>query len=281
MLKGNTNRKTTSSSFVRSAVLKERMLLPRLFLILCYAGSASCLLAASLLPSQASQLATATQGLLKEDVSGWLLARLSSLVVERNEATNLVSRKDCTFDSVWRLHVLPSLALLPRLHAARGRRGGGGKTRVIDVGTGGGFPGLPLAIAMGGLEGGEGFEFVLLDSRGKKIESVELFAESLGLGADVVKPVHARSEEYRDEGGGGFDFVLGRSVAALPKFCGWTKHLLREGGQLVYIKGGDIAVETGGLVEPVEDFELLPGLSDKRGLVFEREQVQRLAKIRI
>jgi 16S rRNA (guanine527-N7)-methyltransferase len=157
---------------------------------------------------------------------------LSDAVMEWNERINLVSRKDCTTSTIFGRHVLPSLAAVgdenigPALFA--------NAKRVIDVGTGGGFPGLPLAIAY------PETEFVLLDSVGKKLTAVQGIADQIGL--KNVKTYHGRAEEYRlEDKTMNFDVATGRSVSALPQFCAWVNHLLKpEGGHLVYWIGGEI-----------------------------------------
>ena len=110
------------------------------------------------------------------------LVRLSHLIVEWNDRINLVSRKDCTPAVVFGRHVLPSLALLKFIvpPPERGEGGDDGEdkdgwrrvVRVVDVGTGGGFPGLPLAVACSSSSGPSEVEFLLVDSVGKKLAAV-------------------------------------------------------------------------------------------------------------
>jgi len=138
------------------------------------------------------------------------LERLSELVCEWNEKINLVSRKDCTPQVVLERHILPSVAPLivgtadtttlhgPTLEDGESPR----RLRAIDVGTGGGFPGLPLAIACPDVD------FVLLDSVGKKLIAVQEMAVELGLHNVVTH--HGRAEEYPVRLG--FDVAFGRSV---------------------------------------------------------------------
>jgi 16S rRNA (guanine527-N7)-methyltransferase len=193
---------------------------------------------------------------------------LAELVVEWNERINLVSRKDCNVPVVFGRHILPSLAPLglddPIIQNDDNQR-------VADVGTGGGFPGLPLAIAYPNVE------FLLVDSVGKKLVAVQDMADKLGL--TNVQTQHARAEEMVDKHSS-FDVCVGRSVAAIPRFCFWTQGLLKQNGNLIYFIGGEIEQEL--LDQTTTDVEIdtlldHPGASDKRILVFPRVSVKKIA----
>jgi 16S rRNA (guanine527-N7)-methyltransferase len=198
------------------------------------------------------------------------LRKLSYLVTEWNNRINLVSRQDCSTSTVFGRHVLPSAAVTqlkgddgePFLRRAK---------RVVDVGTGGGFPGLPLAILY------PETSFLLLDSVGKKLTACADMAERLGL--RNVKTHHGRSEELIDSK---FDIVTGRSVTSVPQFCAWVQHLLTDDGHLLYwIGGGDIPPNALEVVQQdVPLSELVPVLqsSDKRILVFPATAVRKIAK---
>jgi 16S rRNA (guanine527-N7)-methyltransferase len=114
-------------------------------------------------------------------------------------------------------HLLDSLAVRPFLQGST----------VIDIGTGAGFPGLPLAIAE------PGRSFTLLDSNGKKIRFVQHIVTKLGL--DNVTPVKARSEDYAPDDR--FDTVIARALATIPKIIGIGGHLASEKGVLLALKG--------------------------------------------
>lgn len=169
-----------------------------------------------------------------------------------NDKINVISRKDFNETVLVERHYLPSLALL-NIEPLRRRFSEGG-VRVLDAGTGGGFPGLPLAIACPNVE------FTLADGRGKKIQVVDACAQASG--ATNAFAVHARvpdevSLNY-------FDFVLGRAVTALPKFVPSVAPCLRkrrkddamENG-IVYIKGGSFEDEIAELgIRPIHDYSL-------------------------
>lgn len=155
---------------------------------------------------------------------------LRPLYEEWNSRINVISRKD--MDNFYTHHVLHSLAIAKIISFAPG-------TTVLDVGTGGGFPGIPLAILF------PGTSFSLLDSIQKKIKVVTEVSESLKLGN--VTPVRARVEEHIER----YDFVISRAVTAFPDFVRITSGRIRKGGintlknGLIYLKGGDLKEELG------------------------------------
>ncbi len=170
------------------------------------------------------------------------LDQLSTLFREWNEKINLVSRKD--IDCFEEHHLLHSLSLA-KVHKFAPR------TRVLDLGTGGGLPGLPLAICF------PDTNFFLLDSVAKKIVAVRDMAERLKL--KNVQAVNKRAEELESR----FEFVLGRAVASLPQFLGWISKNLRPGGDpespngVLYFKGSLYKEELGQLaLEPFRVHEI-------------------------
>jgi len=166
---------------------------------------------------------------------------LLPLYLEWNQRINVISRKDMENFSVH--HVLHSLGIARAIEFRPG-------TRVLDVGTGGGFPGIPLAILF------PETEFLLVDSIGKKIKVVNEVAQALGL--RNVQTRHARAEEIV----GSFDFVVSRAVTALPNFVEWVKDKIAAESRneipngILYLKGGDFEDELKQVKMPFQVFEL-------------------------
>lgn len=155
---------------------------------------------------------------------------LGPLYREWNEKINVISRKD--MDNFYERHVLHSLAIAAVCNFNPG-------ARVLDIGTGGGFPGIPLAIFFPEVE------FVLTDSIGKKIKVVQAVAEAIGL--KNVTAYHSRVEDLKQPP---FDFAVSRAVAPLGTLWRWAKPHLRVGRNseeygngLICLKGGDLAQE--------------------------------------
>ncbi len=155
-------------------------------------------------------------------------AQMESLYKDWNLKINVVSRKD--IDEIYLRHVLHSLGIAKIQQFNP-------EANILDVGTGGGFPGIPLAILF------PETNFHLVDSIGKKMKVVNEVVEGLQL--TNVKTTNARVEEIS----GNYDFIVSRAVAAMPTFVHWTKgkiakksqHELKNG--ILYLKGGDLTVE--------------------------------------
>ncbi|AEH00368.1 16S rRNA (guanine(527)-N(7))-methyltransferase RsmG [Lacinutrix sp. 5H-3-7-4] len=154
--------------------------------------------------------------------------KLSHLYQDWNLKINVVSRKD--IDELYMRHVLHSLAIAKVIEFKDG-------SDIMDVGTGGGFPGIPLAILF------PECNFHLVDSIAKKLKVVNEVAQGLGL--ENVKTTHTRVEEIKET----YDFIVSRAVAAMPTFVHWVKgkikkeqnHELKNG--ILYLKGGDLTEE--------------------------------------
>ncbi|WP_312825976.1 16S rRNA (guanine(527)-N(7))-methyltransferase RsmG [Epilithonimonas sp.] len=159
-------------------------------------------------------------------------AELETLYTDWNEKINVISRKDT--DSLYEKHILHSLGIAKVMAFADG-------TKVLDIGTGGGFPGIPLAILFPNVQ------FTLVDSIGKKITVVKGVAESLGL--KNVTAHHMRAEQLKEK----FHFVVSRAVTQMPVFLTWLRGKFEKDqfnpkhNGVLYLKGGDLAEELAGL----------------------------------
>lgn len=156
------------------------------------------------------------------------LAALGALYHNWNAKINVISRKD--IDLLYPNHILHSLAIAKYIEFSA-------QDRVLDAGTGGGMPGIPLAILF------PDTQFVLVDSTRKKLQVVDAIAAELGL--SNVQTEHIRLEEIHDQ----YDYVVSRAVTRLDVMWGWVHQRIRQSSQnkvpngLLYLKGGDISGE--------------------------------------
>ena len=171
-----------------------------------------------------------------------LFSELKERYKDWNAKINVVSRKDV--DEIYLRHVLHSLGIAKVQCFLPG-------AKVLDVGTGGGFPGIPLAILF------PETQFHLVDSIGKKIKVVNEVKNGLGL--MNVKTSNCRVEEIDEK----FDFIVSRAVAAMPTFVHWVKgkiakiNLHERKNGILYLKGGDLSEE----LSPYRNAQIFP-LSD-------------------
>ncbi len=185
-------------------------------------------------------------------------AKLEELYKEWNEKINVISRKD--MDSLYEKHILHSLGIAKVMEFAP-------NTKVLDIGTGGGFPGIPLAILFPEVQ------FTLIDSIGKKITVVK--EVSGGIGLKNVTAIHGRAESLKEK----FHFVVSRAVTQMPVFLRWLKGKFEKEqfnpkhNGVLYLKGGDLAEELAGL--KCEIFSLQDFLATE---FFETKKVVYLSK---
>lgn len=168
--------------------------------------------------------------------------KLQSLYAEWNEKINVISRKD--MDNLYVNHVLHSLGIAKVFHFFLP------EADVLDVGTGGGFPGIPLAIMFPSVK------FHLVDSIGKKIKVVEAVAQ--GAGIKNVTAAHIRAEQVT----GKYDFVVSRAVTRMNEFYGWVHNKFKKDNKhawangILYLKGGDLTDEMAELAKRYQSFDL-------------------------
>ncbi len=174
------------------------------------------------------------------------LVQLQPLYADWNSKINVVSRQDV--ENLLERHVLHSLCIAHEFSFNP-------DAQVLDLGTGGGFPGVPLAIMF------PETRFTLVDSIGKKIKVVEEVSAALGL--TNIKAIHGRAESLKMAGQ--FDFVVTRAVAQLPQLLLWCQHLIKKKHShaypngLIALKGGDISGEVDAMPGKNKDYiEIMP-----------------------
>ncbi len=162
------------------------------------------------------------------DLQQQQLQQLHSLYADWNQKINVISRKD--IDALYERHVLHALGIAKVLSFAP-------NARILDVGTGGGFPGIPLAILF------PKTDFYLVDSIQKKIGVVNAVAAAVGL--KNVQATHQRAEQVNEK----FDFVVSRAVTQMPRFVEWVQNKISSTQQhdlangILVLKGGDLTEE--------------------------------------
>lgn len=174
---------------------------------------------------------------------------LLPLYKEWNDKINVVSRKD--IENLYLHHVLHSLSIAKFITFKPG-------ATFLDLGTGGGFPGIPLAIFF------PKSKFTLIDGTGKKVKVVEEIANAINL--DNVTPLHQRAEEHK----GKYDFVLSRAVTDLDQLLRWSRRLISSTHQhnipngLITLKGGNVKdeIKTLGKKEYTESYKLIKWFDD-------------------
>ncbi|MBM2815257.1 MAG: methyltransferase GidB [Ignavibacteria bacterium] len=156
------------------------------------------------------------------------LKRYAKELAYWNGQVNLISRKD--IDNIWDKHILHSLAAVKYIKFPN-------RAKCLDVGTGGGLPGIPIAIAV------PDCRMLLIDSIGKKIKIADMLAKHTELKHITAKQARAEEisavREYRKS----FDLIFSRSVARIKPVVRWITDLLKPGGRLIFYKGGDLREE--------------------------------------
>jgi len=164
------------------------------------------------------------------------IRRFHQEVIYWNEKVNIISRKD--IDNLLDRHILHSLSIMKYVNIPP-------KARIIDVGTGGGFPGTPLKIA------NPDIFITLVDSIAKKLKIANMIAQHTGLRNIEAKAQRieelAKNANYQQK----FDFVVSRATASAVKIYSWTHNLLKPTGQIILWKGGDLTNE----IDELNDFD--------------------------
>lgn len=174
-------------------------------------------------------------------------------IADWNSKINLIARTD--IDNLPKKHILHSLAIAKTMPFADG-------THILDVGTGGGFPGIPLAILF------PNCRFHLVDAIGKKIMVVQDLIEKIGL--ENATADHERADKVKNQ----YDFVVARAVTQLPKFMNWIRKKIKRSNinslhnGVLYLKGGDLAEEFDAIKEsptayPLRDYFDYPEFDEK------------------
>jgi len=172
----------------------------------------------------------------------WQFEQLPELYADWNEKINVISRKD--IENIVEKHILHSLAIAKVVQFSAG-------TKILDVGTGGGFPGIPLAIMF------PDCDFHLVDSIAKKIKVVSEISKAINL--TNVRAEQARAETLNEQ----YDFVVSRAVTAFPEFLNWVKKNIAKQNNndisngILYLKGGDLHDELRGFERKIKIFEIL------------------------
>jgi 16S rRNA (guanine527-N7)-methyltransferase len=178
-----------------------------------------------------------------------------------NKRVNLISRQD--MENIYERHILHSLTILKYATIPP-------KARCMDVGTGGGFPGIPLKIALPELR------LLLVDSIAKKLKTAAMLGQHTGLRYVEAKTLRAESladeAEYRKS----FDVITARAVAPLVQLVSWVKPLVKPSGQLLFLKGGDLAEEISEARKKYPSLLVEETAIDLRGAAWFKEQEKKL-----
>lgn len=205
-------------------------------------------------------------GLILDDEQMERLTRYATDLVHFNEKLNLISRRDT--EHVWLRHILHSLTpVLMDLVPDSGR--------VLDIGSGGGLPGIPIKIARPGLD------MVLLDSIAKKVKTTEMLASHVIEHGLVVLRERAEELPKYPEYAAGFDLIIARAVAPLVDLITWARPLLKPDGQMVLLKGGTLIDEMDHAVGKHPDAQITIHDIELVGLDWFAQENKRIVTVRL
>lgn len=189
------------------------------------------------------------------------IERFHDELITWNNRINLISRQD--LDNIYERHILHSLTILKYAEIAP-------KARCLDVGTGGGFPGIPLKIALPELR------MLLVDSIAKKLKTAGMFAQHTGLRNFEAKTIRAETladaKEYRAV----FDVVTARAVAPLVQLVSWVELVLKPNAQMLFLKGGNLQEEITEAQKRYPNLRVKEQLLDIGGAPWFKEQEKKL-----
>ncbi len=169
------------------------------------------------------------------------LERLHNDLLYWNDQVNMISRKDIAH--LWERHIVHSLMLLKYVDFKQ-------KARVLDIGTGGGLPGIPIKIARPDLR------VVLIDSISKKVKMARMFAEHTGQKNITVESGRVEDLAEKAHYAGSFDVITSRAVARIERLITWSRPLLAKDGVYALLKGGDLDEEIAEAREAFPDVKI-------------------------
>lgn len=190
-----------------------------------------------------------------------LVERYRDDLKEWNSKVNLISRKD--EDHILERHIFHSMSILTEVNIPA-------KARILDIGTGGGFPGIPLKIARPDLR------MTLTDSIAKKMRLTEMFAEHTQLKGFSCYTTRVEGLIKHAEFRGRFHFIVARAVAPIHELIGWSTPLLRSDGFYVFLKGGNLAAEILEAKQRLKGINIVEVPLDIKGIPWFKEQEKKI-----
>ena len=183
-----------------------------------------------------------TNGIVLEKEQLWQIERYVNELKYWNEKVNLISRKD--EDNILNSHILHSLSCIKYVHFPV-------RSRILDVGTGGGLPGIPIAIA------NPESKVTMVDSIAKKIKITDMLAKHTGI--RTIRTVNSRAEDLvkNVQFQNYFDFILSRAVAPMSTIVEWTDGIVKKKHKFIFYKGGDITDEINEIKKNMKDIKII------------------------